>query len=71
MHITGSVVYVPLSGGFYGIKGDTGRKYCPVNGLPGPFCKPGMRVEARLRPAAGVGIQMWGEQVYLQDISTQ
>ncbi|MCX6132705.1 MAG: hypothetical protein NTU47_02730 [Ignavibacteriales bacterium] len=58
--VTGTVAYIQLEGGFYGINGDDGRSYDPVN-LPAEFRKNGMRVsfEAKeLKNAAS--IHMWG-----------
>lgn len=58
--VTGTVIYVQLEGGFYGINGDDGRSYDPTN-LPTEFRKNGMRVsfEAKeLKNAAG--FHMWG-----------
>ena len=41
--VTGTVVYLSFEGGFYGIKGDDGRHYDPVN-LPQDFRVDGLRV---------------------------
>ena len=40
---TGTVIFVALEGGFYGIKGDGGINYDPIN-LAGEFQKDGLRV---------------------------
>ncbi|MCS7242333.1 MAG: hypothetical protein NZ706_06645, partial [Candidatus Caldatribacterium sp.] len=43
IQVTGTVVYVPLEGGFFGILGDNGVQYEPVN-LPEEFRVDGLRV---------------------------
>jgi len=58
--VTGTVAYIQLEGGFYGINGDDGRSYDPIN-LPAEFRKNSMRVsfEAKeLKNAAS--FHMWG-----------
>jgi hypothetical protein len=68
---TGTVVFLSIEGGFYGIKGDNGKNYDPVS-LPGEFRKDGLRVryEAReLRDRASV--HMWGtivEIVHIEEL---
>lgn len=69
MQISGKVVYVELSGGFWGIEASNGNQYHPINGLPAAFRKQALRITARVTPASGMGIFMWGEQVNLLDIS--
>jgi hypothetical protein len=69
MEITGKVVFVDLSGGFWGIEAEDGRQYCPVNGIPSRFRKKGLQVSASISPAQSTGIFMWGEYVNLKDIS--
>lgn len=63
MMITGTITYVDLSGGFWGIEGDDGQKYTPNDQLPDTFHQEGLKVKAELRPANGFGIFMWGQQV--------
>lgn len=69
MQISGKVVYVDLSGGFWGIEARNGQQYRPINGLPKAFQKQGMKVSAKVTPASGMSIFMWGEQVNLLDIN--
>lgn len=69
MNITGSIKYVNLSGGFWGIEGDNGQKYTPVGKLPSSLQKEGTRVKATLQPVSSFGIFMWGQDVEVKSIS--
>lgn len=61
----GTVTYVGLEGGFYGIKGDDGKQYDPVQ-LDEQFRKDGLRVAFEFEPVkGGSSIHMWGEVVNL------
>jgi hypothetical protein len=69
--ILGTVVLVELEGPFYGIQGDHGARYEPVN-LPPEFQVDGLRVAAlavELRGAAS--IHMWGRIVRLLAIGRE
>lgn len=68
MEITGTVTYVDLSGGFWGISADNGQKYTPVHSLPADYQQEGLRVKAQVQPQTGVGIFMWGQQVTIKRI---
>lgn len=70
MQISGKVVYVDLSGGFWGIEGRNGQQYRPVNGLPSAYRKQGLQVKAKVTPASGMSIFMWGKQVNILEINT-
>lgn len=70
MQITGKVTYVDISGGFWGIEGEDGKKYQPTTPLPRDFRKEGVRIKAKATPSMGFSIFMWGEQVDLKDIQT-
>lgn len=70
MQITGKMVHVSLSGGFWGIKGDNGQSYCPVNEIPKKFQKEGLRIKAVISPADVMGIFMWGENVKVNHINS-
>lgn len=60
LHITGRVVHVPIEGGFFGIEGEDGTHYDPVN-LSEDFRKDGLRVRVTARPREEVvSIRMWG-----------
>ncbi|MDX2282704.1 MAG: hypothetical protein NW241_01020 [Bacteroidia bacterium] len=68
MEITGTVTYVPLSGGFWGIEGADGQKYTPSPALPGRFCAEGLRIKARVQPVMEFNIFMWGQTVSVEHI---
>jgi len=70
MHITGTIVYQDLEGGFRGIQGDDGVPYRPVDGLPRDFQRVGMKISAHVRPVSVVSIHMWGRNVALQSIQS-
>lgn len=63
MKIKGIITYVPLSGGFWGIEAEGGRKYRPVNALDPAFQQKGLHVEAKVKPSEGFSIFMWGTDV--------
>jgi hypothetical protein len=64
----GAVVRVELEGGFFGIQGDDGKQYDPVN-LPAEFAVDGLRVVvAALVIPDGVHFHMWGELVVIASI---
>ena len=65
---TGTVRYISLEGGFYGIVTDTGEKYLPLN-LPEEYRVDGLRVEfkARIRRDV-VTIYMWGIPIEIIEI---
>jgi hypothetical protein len=66
--ITGTVRYLHLEGGFYGLVGDNGEKYDPVN-LPEEYKKDGLRVKFQVREKKDmVGIHMWGKIVEIVKI---
>jgi hypothetical protein len=63
--VTGTVVYLSLEGGFYGIKGDDGRNYDPTN-LSQAFQTDGMRVRFEAKELPGrSSVHMWGTVVEL------
>ena len=67
MH-TGTVTYVGLEGGFYGIVDDTGRHLDPVN-LPPQFHKNGLKIRFSYMEAKNkVSFHMWGILVELLEI---
>ena len=60
MSATGTVKFIDLEGGFYGIVGDDGKKYDPTN-LGQQFREDGLRIrfEAKIRRDVA-SIHMWG-----------
>ena len=65
---TGTIEYIPIEGGFYGIVTDTGEKYLPLN-LPEEYKVDGLRVEFKARIKRGViTIYMWGTPVEIIEI---
>src|SRR6267142_902880 len=69
INVTGTVTHYDLEGGFWAIKGDDGRTYDPVAGLPTEFQKEGLRVrmEAVPRPDM-VSVHMVGTLVEIKKI---
>ncbi len=60
---SGTVTYQDLEGGFYGIAGDDGKKYLPLN-LDPQYRIDGMRVSFEYEEASDIAtIQMWGTPV--------
>jgi hypothetical protein len=68
MNATGTVVFLPIEGGFYGIQGDDGKKYDPAN-LPDEFRKDGLRIRYEVKEVKGrAGVHMWGTIVEIVHI---
>lgn len=68
MQITGTVVFEDLEGGFWGIAGDDGHKYYPVDGLPEAVQTKGLRIRAEVEPAMVMTTVMWGRTVQIVNI---
>jgi len=66
---TGSIVFVDVEGGFYGIKTDQKEKLLPLN-LPERFKDIGLPVIYRAKKADAMTIQMWGTPVELLELKT-
>ena len=65
---SGTVTYQNLEGGFYGILGDDGKKYEPLN-LDAKYQKDGLRVAFEAVAATDVATyRMWGTPVNLTEI---
>jgi inhibitor of cysteine peptidase len=61
----GTITYIALEGGFYGIAGDDGNDYLPLN-LDQKYQTDGLRVSFEYEPVKDAGtIQMWGTPVNL------
>lgn len=59
----GTVRFISLEGGFYGIVADDGTRYEPVN-LKEEFRVDGLRVRFTAKPAMDqVSFQMWGQRI--------
>lgn len=65
---TGTVKYIGLEGGFYGIYGDDSLHYDPIN-LPKEFQKDSLRIrfEAKIRSDLA-SYHMWGKIIELKKI---
>ena len=68
MKIKGIITHVPLSGGFWGIEADNGRKYRPVSPLEAQFQVEGLHVSAVVEPSPAFSIFMWGTDVEVKSI---
>lgn len=67
---TGTVRYLDISGGFWGIAGDDGKNYDPM-GLAPAFRKEGLRVRFEARPETDMmSSRMWGTMVTITHIET-
>ena len=63
----GTIKYIPLEGGFYGIETEKGEKYLPLN-LPEEFKEDGLKVWFKAKPKKDKTIQMWGTPVEILEI---
>lgn len=64
----GTMRYLGMEGGFYGIDADSGDRYRPVN-LPKEFAKDGLRIRFCAEPLEGVmSIHMWGIPVEIVEM---
>lgn len=72
IHVTGTVRYFPLEGGFWAVRGDDGTTYDPMNGLAPAYQRDNMRVSmvARVRNDMG-GIHMVGPIVEVLSIQAR
>ena len=65
---TGTVKYVNLEGGFYGIISDNGQKLDPIN-LKNEFKKDGLRVKfVYSLKKSGANIHQWGKIIEIISI---
>ena len=66
--ITGTVNYIDLEGGFYGITDEEGNKYDPVN-LPEEYKEDGTRVRFSAKKLENyTSIHMWGKIIEITNI---
>ena len=67
----GTVKYIQLEGGFYGIVAKDGTKYNPVN-LDKKYQKDGLKVKCQATIKTDtVSIQMWGKIIEVKKIEKQ
>jgi hypothetical protein len=64
IHGTGEVKYLNFEGGFYGIVGDDGKSYDPIN-MPQEFKVDGLRVQFTANLTDYLSFHMWGQVVRL------
>jgi hypothetical protein len=65
---TGTVTWVPIEGGFFGIVSDDGKRYDPIN-LPAEFAQDGMRVRFTAKTDPDMAsFHMWGTIVSIIDM---
>lgn len=66
---SGTVTFIDLEGGFYGIVADDGTRYLPQN-LPHDFAKDGLEVTFTAEVIEDVAtIQQWGIPIEIIEIS--
>ena len=69
INVTGTVTHIDLEGGFWSIKGDDGKTYDPVAGMPTEFQKEGLRVRVEAIPRPDmVSVHMVGTLVEIKKI---
>ncbi len=71
LDFTGTIVYVPLEGGFFGIVDRNGRQYDPLH-LPESLRRDGLQVRVKARPVPeAIGFRMWGLKIEIIDIRAE
>lgn len=71
LRLTGTVRYVALEGGFYGIVGDDGKRYDPI-ALNPAFARDGMRVQLQARVlTSALSLRMWGVPIKILEIDAE
>ena len=71
MRITGTIVYQPIEGGFWGIAGDDQVNYEPVDSVPASLQRDNTRIEADVEPVDASSFRMWGRPVRILSIKRQ
>jgi hypothetical protein len=71
MKIEGTLVYLPIEGGFWGIEAANGEKYRPVDEIPESLREAGRSIVADVEPVNVVSHTMWGRNVRLLSIRPQ
>ena len=64
---TGTITYLNFEGGFWGIVGDDGERYDPIN-LDPEFKVEGLRVYFEADYSDRVSFNMWGRRVIIRNI---
>ncbi|NIQ04784.1 MAG: hypothetical protein GWO20_03335 [Candidatus Korarchaeota archaeon] len=64
----GTVQYIHLEGGFYGIITDNGTPYLPLN-LPPPYKIDGLRIWFKAKPKPVFTYYMWGRPIEITGIT--
>ncbi len=64
----GKVTFQDFEGGFWGIVGEDGGQYLPVDGLPAEARRNGASVDFKFEPARGASLMMWGRPVKLTSL---
>ncbi|MEM9824483.1 MAG: hypothetical protein AAF985_25580 [Bacteroidota bacterium] len=68
--IVGKIVYQNLGMGFWGILGDDGQEWLPIN-MPEQLKTPGARVEVTARKIEDyVSMHMWGQAIRITAFQT-
>jgi len=67
--ITGEVVYVDLGPGFFGVKGEDGKDYRPVQ-FPEQLKTTGAKVSLLVKPSDKMSMLMWGQAVDVKGFKT-
>ena len=65
--LRGTVQFLPMEGGFWGIVTDDGRHILPL-GLPKAYHKPGLQIRFTATPKRIMTTQQWGEPAEVDDI---
>ena len=69
MRITGTITYQDFEGGFWGLAGDDGQRYEPLDPLPEEVLSEGCRVAAEVEPAGMLSFKQWGRPVRVQTVT--
>ncbi len=67
LNVKGTVKFIDLEGGFFGIIGEDGTKYNPKN-LPEDYKKDGLKVQFEAEKVSGMSARMWGTLVRIVSI---
>lgn len=68
VNFRGTVKYINLEGGFWGILAEDGKKYDPVN-LADEYKKDGLTVQVAAKVRNSYSIHMWGTIIEITAIS--